>query len=111
MMTLKRRLEEEFLLTVKKYNMILAGDRVLCAVSGGADSLCLLELLYKYRDSFNIKLSCAHINHCIRGKEADDDEQKVREECEKRGIELFVLKKDVPLLAKKLGLGLEQREK
>lgn len=108
MMTLKRRLEEEFLLTVKKYNMILAGDRVLCAVSGGADSLCLLELLYKYRDSFNIKLSCAHINHCIRGKEADDDEQKVREECEKRGIELFVLKKDVPLLAKKLGLGLEQ---
>ena len=57
------------------YNSLLEkGDTVICGLSGGADSVCLLVVLNKLKDELGIDLKAAHLNHGIRGEEADRDE-------------------------------------
>ncbi|MEW6616695.1 MAG: tRNA lysidine(34) synthetase TilS [Thermodesulfobacteriota bacterium] len=56
--------------TIEKYRMLEQGDRVVVAVSGGADSVFLLHTLEELREDFNITLIVAHLDHCIRGMEA-----------------------------------------
>lgn len=85
--------------------MIPPGSRVLCAVSGGADSVCLLHWLSRRKD---ISLMAAHFNHQLRGKESDRDQQFVRELCEKWHIPLTVGQGDVASHANKQGLSIEE---
>ena len=73
------------------------GSKVLCAVSGGADSMCLLHMLSRRED---ISLVAAHFNHQLRGEEADRDEGFVREVCEQWGIPLSVGRGDVEAFAR-----------
>ncbi len=89
-------------------NMIEKGDRVLVAVSGGADSVCLLSILCSLKDRLGICLSVAHLNHMIRGEEAKRDENFVKSLCEKYGINCFVKSVDVPRLAEEKGISLEE---
>ncbi|MBL4936923.1 tRNA lysidine(34) synthetase TilS [Clostridium sp. YIM B02515] len=93
--------------TIKKYNMFSSGDKVIAAVSGGPDSICLLHILYKLQEEFNIKLYAAHINHCLRGEEADKDEEYVKDFCRKHDIPCFSRKIDINKLAKERGLSSE----
>ena len=93
--------------TIKKHNMFSPGDKVIAAVSGGPDSICLLHILYTLQEELNIKLYAAHINHCLRGKEADKDEEYVKEFCRKHVIECFSRKIDINNLAKERGLSSE----
>ena len=65
----------------------LRGKRVLCAVSGGADSMCLLSLLF----SRGIDVYAAHFEHGIRGEEAQRDAQFVKEWCAQRSIPLSLI--------------------
>lgn len=81
---------------------------VLCAYSGGADSSVLLHFLSAYVKKNGKTLFAAHMNHMIRGDDADADERFCRECCRQLGIELFVEKKDVPAEAKEAGEGLEE---
>jgi tRNA(Ile)-lysidine synthase len=67
--------------TIEKNKMLAPGDRVLVAVSGGADSTALLLCLHKLASSFPISLSAAHLNHRIRGAEADEDLDFVSKMC------------------------------
>lgn len=67
---------------------IKPGDKVLAAVSGGMDSMSLLDLLF--HSSLSLKCSVAHVNFHLRGNESDSDELLVREWCTGRGVELFV---------------------
>ncbi len=62
--------------------------------------MCLLHLLHSNKDELQIDVCAVHINHCIRGKEADDEEQYVREYCEKNKIHLIVKRIDIPALSK-----------
>ena len=62
------------------------GQRVVCAVSGGADSMALLWGMYLLKDSLELDISAAHFNHRLRGEESDRDETFVREFCEGYGI-------------------------
>ncbi len=102
-------LEQSFLKTLSENKMINKGDNILCAVSGGADSMCLLYLLLKFKEMLGIsEIFAAHVNHLIRGKEADCDQECVKEFCDKNKIKLFVLRKDVPALAKELSKGIEE---
>ena len=71
---------------IKKYNMLEAGDEVVTALSGGADSVCLLLALDELKNKLNIKVSALHVNHCLRGSESDRDEEFCRTLCEKRNI-------------------------
>lgn len=65
-----------------RYHMVQPGDAVVCAVSGGADSMALLWCLYLLQDKLQIRLSAAHFNHRLRGEESDRDEAFVRQFCE-----------------------------
>ena len=75
---------------VREYDMIPPGQRVTCAVSGGADSMALLWAMYLLREKLGFSLAAAHFNHGLRGEESDRDEAFVREFCQKYGIPLTV---------------------
>lgn len=75
---------------LRRYGMIAPGDRVVCAVSGGADSMALLWAMYLLKDSMQIELSAAHFNHGLRGEESDRDEAFVRTFCDGYQIPLSV---------------------
>lgn len=75
---------------MKEYDMVQAGDTVICAVSGGADSMALLFALYLLKDKLDIHLRAAHFNHGLRGEESRDEEIFVREFCKGYEIPLYV---------------------
>ncbi len=94
--------------TIEKHRMLENITSLAVGVSGGADSMCLLHILSKLKEEYGIILKAVHINHGIRGHEALRDENAVRAYCEKAGIELLVFHKDIPYLAKEMGLGEEE---
>lgn len=71
---------------VRRYHMLQPGDRVVCAVSGGADSMALLFAMYLLSGKLSICVEAAHFNHHLRGAESDRDEAFVRSFCEGYGI-------------------------
>ena len=73
---------------------------ILVGFSGGADSSALLRMLYEYSRESGAQIYAAHINHGIRGEEADRDEQFCRETCDTLGIKLFVLRADLPAISR-----------
>ena len=83
-------LAERLLKTIQKQESIRAGDRLAVAVSGGADSVALLCLLLELRAELGIVLSVAHVNHKLRGEEADEDERFVAKLARQHGLELHV---------------------
>lgn len=94
--------------TVEKYRMLPEGGRVIAALSGGSDSMAMLTALLMLRERYSFTLEAAHVNHCLRGEQADSDERFVRDYCEKQGIKLHVLRADVAAEAKQNGEGLEE---
>lgn len=86
--------------TVNKFSLIKTGDAVIVALSGGADSVTLLDVLYTLKNKYRLKLYCAHLNHGIRGEEADIDEDFCKILCENYKIELFVKRLNIPRLSK-----------
>lgn len=88
-------------------NLIKDGDRILIALSGGPDSVCMLHILNSIKDVFNIKIFAAHVNHMLRGEEADKDEEYAKNLCETLNIEFFSRKIDIDKLAKKRGISSE----
>ena len=80
---------------------------ILAAFSGGADSSALLYMLAEYSRQCGVKVYAAHVNHMIRGEEADRDEAFCRSVAEKLGIEIFVCRRDVPTYAKESGKSIE----
>lgn len=89
---------KEFILSLDERKKYLLG------LSGGADSVCLFHLLRKSGYIF----SAAHINHGIRGEEADRDEEFCRALCEKYGVRFHLLRSDVPAFARESGMSLEE---
>lgn len=81
------------------------GGRVLCAVSGGLDSMCLLDYMTRQR---GFSVAAAHFNHGLRGAEADRDEEFVRDYCAKHGIPFVSGSGDVRSFAEKEGLSVEE---
>ena len=100
-------MKERVLETIKKYNLIKDGDRIIIGVSGGPDSICLLHVLNSLKDELNFKIYVAHVNHMIR-KEADEETKYVREFCNNLGIECFIKKIDVIKIAKEEKKGTEE---
>lgn len=80
----------KLLAMVRRYRMVEPGDCVICAVSGGADSVALLFAMYLLRSKLEITLEAAHFNHCLRGEESDADEAFVRSLCQQYDIPLHV---------------------
>ena len=80
---------------MKQYNMIQKGEKITAALSGGADSVCLLLMLNNLKEKLGIKLEAVHINHHLRGEESMRDENFCRELCKKYSIKLDVYDVDV----------------
>lgn len=93
---------------VIEQGLINQGDRILAAVSGGADSVCLLYLLNELRDELGFELSVVHINHGLRGEEADEDEAYVKDVCGRLGLHFHAYHMDVHELARRTGMSLEE---
>ncbi len=93
---------------VERYNMPLKGRTVAVGVSGGADSMALLNVLLELKEELGINVVACHVNHGIRGETADRDENFVVEACRRLGVEARVLKADIPAMAKEMHLGVEE---
>lgn len=93
---------------IEKHHMLERGDGVVAGVSGGADSMCLLQLLCALREEYALRIVAVHIHHGIRGEAADADEAFVRTECEKRGVSFRAVHAQVPLLAAQWGCSEEE---
>lgn len=83
-------MENKVLGFLRRYDMVKPGDRIICAVSGGADSVALLWCMWMLREKLDIHVEAAHFNHNLRGAESDRDEQFVRQFCEFHDIPLHV---------------------
>lgn len=81
---------EKILMEIKKNKLINSGDNVLAAVSGGPDSMALLDVLNKIKKELNFSLAAAHLNHMFRGEEAEGDAKLVEEFCRNQGIPVTV---------------------
>ncbi len=93
---------------IKKYGMICYGDSIVAGVSGGPDSMCMLHILIRIKDEYNLSIFAAHLNHQFRGKEADEDALYVKNICNAWGIPAFIKVFDVPAYAKETGLSSEE---
>ncbi|MBQ6371783.1 MAG: tRNA lysidine(34) synthetase TilS [Oscillospiraceae bacterium] len=93
---------------ITRYDMFPKGSSVLCAVSGGADSMCLLHWLSENAVLLGISVSAAHFEHGIRGEESLRDMAFVEEACRKMGIRLYTGRAKVPEYAKEKAMGLEE---
>ena len=100
-------LKDEVLKTIKTYNLINKGDKVVVGVSGGPDSICLLHVLYTLKQELGIEIFVAHINHMIR-EAADSETKYVQNICKKLDIKCFVKKENVTYLAKQQKKGTEE---
>lgn len=92
-------------------NMLADADGIVAGVSGGADSVAMLVGLCELSEKLSLKkdkIIAVHINHMIRGEEADGDQKFVEALCEKLGICCKVFAKNIPELAKEKGLTLEE---
>ncbi len=100
-------MKNKVLETIKKYNLIESGDRVVLGVSGGPDSISMLNILHEIKEEFQFEIYVAHINHMIR-EEAEDDEKYVQTYCEKNGIQCYVKRIDVQQIANTNKIGTEE---
>lgn len=94
--------------TIDRENLIENKDKILVALSGGPDSVCLLHALKKLETYYNIKIYAAHLNHKIRGMEAQKDALYAAKLCDELGIQFFVKAVDVPAFAKEMKMTLEE---
>ena len=100
-------MEEKVLKTIQKYKLIESGDKIVIAVSGGPDSMCLLDVLRKLKEKLKIEIVVAHVNHSIR-EEADSETLYIKDYCNKHDIEIYIKKEKVIELAKIDKIGLEE---
>lgn len=101
-------IEEGFRRTVEEYHMLAPGDRVIAAVSGGADSVCLLALLWEMRKAWGLELRVVHVHHGLRAGEADRDGEFVSELCGRLQVPCRVCKVAVREMASERGMSEEE---
>ncbi|PHI09280.1 tRNA lysidine(34) synthetase TilS [Fusobacterium polymorphum] len=92
----------------KKYNLIENNDNIVVGFSGGPDSVFLVKMLKKLQDFIKFKIYLVHINHLLRGEDADSDENFSFEYAKKNNLEIFIKRIPVKEIAKKLGKTLEE---
>lgn len=90
--------------TIESHTLLVPGDRVVVGLSGGADSVSLLEILSSLKDEYNLTLIPAHLNHRFRGDESDGDDRFCRDISARHGLKLVSEGVDLPALIREKGL-------
>jgi len=93
---------------IKENNIISENDHIIIGLSGGADSMCLAVLLNKLKDNMEIRLTAVHVNHQLRGLEADADEKFVKDFCAGAGLPCIAVSAGVRSYAFEHGISLEE---
>lgn len=94
--------------TIEKNNLLQYGDTVICAVSGGADSICLLHVLLSLAREYNLTIFTANVNHLIRAEESDADSEFVRAVSRAADVKCFYREYDVPKISRERKIGEEE---
>ncbi len=100
-------LEQVVLETINKNNLIKNGDSIVVGVSGGPDSITLLDILVKLQKEIKFNIVVAHINHMIR-IDADEDQKYVENYCRNNNIPFYLKMEKVEVLAKNQKIGTEE---
>jgi len=100
--------DQKILNFIDEESLLSKGDKMLVALSGGADSVFLLSFLLKYKKRFDLKLSAFHLNHNLRGKEAIGDEKFCLSFTKQNKVEYFSASKYVKAFAKKNKISVEE---
>lgn len=103
-MTIDEKVKQYF----TEHKMADIGDGILVGLSGGADSVCLLFILLALSKELRLRISAVHVNHCIRGEEAERDEMFCKDLCLRLNVPLTVVKCNVPAISKTTGMSLEE---
>lgn len=90
-----------------KHKLIKSEDTVIVGVSGGYDSMVLLDLLVELKDALKIEIIVAHVNHMLRGPEADGDEAHVRDYAIEHGLDFVLERRSMEELAEREGISSE----
>jgi tRNA(Ile)-lysidine synthetase-like protein len=94
--------------TIEDCGLLAQGGVVVVGVSGGPDSLCLLHVLLRLRDAYDLRLHVAHLHHGARGADADADAEFVAALAAEWGLPVTVERQDVPALAREHRLAFEE---
>lgn len=102
-------MKKKVLETIKKYNLIEKGDKIVLAVSGGPDSISMLNILNEIKEEkiIDFNICVAHVNHMIR-KEAKEDEEYVKKYCKQKEIDFYSKSIDVQKIANNNKVGTEE---
>lgn len=93
---------------IKINRMLERGDVVAAGVSGGADSMCLLNILMDMRETYDLRIAVVHVHHGIRGSEADGDMEYVESFCREHMVEFYGVRYDIPGIARENHLSGEE---
>ena len=93
---------------IEKYHMLNKGDRVVLGLSGGPDSVCLFFVLLALKKEYGLDIHALHVNHCIRGEDADEDQAYVESLCQEFQVPLKVLRVDIPAMVEASGRSVEE---
>lgn len=93
---------------IRENELLKNGDSVVVGFSGGSDSTFLLILLLTIQKIFNLKIYVAHLNHKLRGKESDADEEFVKNFCKQNKIEFLIESRDIRKIAQETKKGIEE---
>ena len=104
----KNTLRDKVLDIIEKYNMLEKGDTIIVGLSGGPDSTVLLHVLHSIKNIYEIKLTAVHLNHMIRGAEADRDEKFAKEFADQLNIPFISKHFDVIKFSKEKKLSCEE---
>ena len=103
-----KRIEQKVLKYIGEKKLVDKNDKILIALSGGPDSVFLLYFLLKYKRKLRIGLGALHVNHGLRGKDADLDEEFCKNFCRKLDIIFYSMKRNVKNYAAKEKLSVEE---
>jgi tRNA(Ile)-lysidine synthase len=104
----ERALEQRVIKFIREHNLFLAGDRLVVAVSGGGDSVCLLHILAQGRKELGVELYVAHLNHQLRGAESDSDASYVSNLARRLDVPATIERRDVAAYRDQKGGSLEE---
>ena len=102
------KLKEQVKKTIEEHQMLQPGSRVIAALSGGADSVCLLGILKELEGELGIALRAVHVHHGLRGQEADRDAAFAQAFCGKLSVPCHIIRVDVRSFASVHGMSEEE---
>ena len=94
-----------------EHDLLMNGDGIVIGLSGGVDSVCLLQVLAALRNEWQLRLVCVHVHHGIRGTAADEDAAFAQRLAAKYNISFRLYEMDIPQLAKEQGLSESEIDK